>query len=205
MKRPHNHHSFLAEPLETRSMFNGADGPIVLTGTDGPDKIDVYYGQLAGGNWIYNYNVNGVGNGLYDFDASKIVINGKGGDDKINIWSLPFVPVTINAGDGNDTINLPGVRQICNMNIDGGTGSNTLNAALDPNWTDEVYSPDLINSYDVTSTTLQRSFYDKRTTLTHRDPPTTYSNLQWINFMTSPGDVTVNVQSTAANCVTTIY
>ena len=122
---------FLAEPLETRTMFNGADGPIVLTGTDGPDKIDVYYGQLAGGNWIYNYNVNGVGNGLYDFDASKIVINGKGGDDKINIWSLPFVPVTINAGDGNDTINLPGVRQICNMNIDGGTGSNTLNQNLE--------------------------------------------------------------------------
>ena len=205
MIRSTNRPLFAAEPLESRTLLNGADGPIVLTGTDGPDKIDLYYGQLAGGNWIYNYNVNGVGKGLYDFDASNIVINGKGGDDKINIWSLPFAPVSINAGDGNDTINLPGVRQLFNMNIDGGTGSNTLNAGLDLGWTAEVYNPDLIDSYDVTSNTLQRSFYDKRTTLTHPNAPITYANLQWINFMTSPADVTVNVQSTAANCTTTIY
>ena len=205
MRRPSKQRSFVAEALESRTMFNGADGPIVITGTDGPDKIDLYYGQLAGGNWIYNYNVNGIGKGLYDFDASKIVINAKGGDDKINIWSLPFAPTTISGGDGNDTINVTGVRQLYNMNIDGGAGSNTLNAALDLGWTNEVYNPSLIDSYDVTSTTLQRWFYDKSTTLTHPNAPITYANLQWINFMTSPGDATVNVRSTAAGCTTTIY
>src|SRR3954452_21575664 len=81
--------SFVAEPLESRTLLNGADGPIVITGTDGPDTIELYYGQLADWNWTWNYSVNGVGKGLYDFDASNIVINGKGGNDKITVFSLP--------------------------------------------------------------------------------------------------------------------
>jgi hypothetical protein len=204
MNRSHQRPQFAAEPLESRTLLNGADGPIVITGTDGPDKIVVYYGQLAGGNWTWNYSVNGNGKGLYDFDASKLVINGKGGNDRIEIKSLPWAPTTIMGGDGDDQIVLPGVRELYDMYVDGGTGHNTLEAATDHNWTAEVYNPNLVNSYDVTSSTLTRLFYDKQTTLTHASPPTTYANFQSVTFVTSPGDVQVNVHSLAANCVTTV-
>jgi len=90
MKRSHDRRLFVAEALEPRTLFNGADGPLVISGTDGPDTIELYYGQLAGGNWTWNYNVNGVGKGLYDFDASNVVINAKGGNDKITLFSLPL-------------------------------------------------------------------------------------------------------------------
>src|SRR5678816_3765213 len=107
-RRPQKRSPFVAiENLETRTLFNGADGPIVINGTDGPDKIELYYGQLADWNWTWNFNVNGVGKSLYDFDASNVVINGKGGDDKITIFSLPFAPVAINGGAGDDQIELP--------------------------------------------------------------------------------------------------
>jgi hypothetical protein len=197
---------FVAEALETRTMLNGADGPIVIVGTDGPDTIQVYYAALAHGNWTYNYNVNGIsGKSLYDFDASKLVIYGKGGNDKIEIDSLPFVPTTILGGAGDDQISLPGVRQIFGMTIDGGTGNNTLDAAMNDNTSVEVASPRFIDTYDVTSTTLQRSYYDTVLGLTHHNATVTYSNLQEVTFMTSPLDVAVNVHSTAPGCVTTIF
>jgi hypothetical protein len=192
------------EPLETRTLFNGADGPIVINGTDGPDKIELYYGQLADWNWTWNYNVNGVGKGLYDFDASNVVINGKGGDDKITLFSLPFAPVAINGGAGDDQIELPGVRTVFDTKIDGGTGTNTLRAGMDKNTSVEVYDPRFLDTYDVTSSTLARSWYDTVLGLTHHGPPISYANLQSVTFQTSPGDVKVNVHSTAANCVTTI-
>jgi hypothetical protein len=205
VKRSQNRRLFVAEALESRTMFNGADGPIVINGTDGPDKIEVYYTTLAGWNWEYNYNVNGVGGTYYDFDASNVVVNGKGGDDKIVFYSLPFAPTAINGGAGDDQIELAGVRQVFAMNIDGGTGNNTLRAGMDKNWTAEVYDPRFLDTYDVTSTTLQRSYDDTVLGLTHHSPPATYSNLQSVTFQTSPGNVNVNVHSTAANCVTTIF
>jgi hypothetical protein len=195
----------VVEALEGRTMLNGADGPIVINGTDGPDVIQVYYSMLADWNWTYNYSVNGVGKGLYDFDASKIVINGKGGDDKITVYSLPYVATTIMGGDGNDQIELPGVAQICGTYVDGGTGNNTLRCGMDKSFSIENYDPVFIDSYDVTSTSLQKTWYDTQTTITYPEPPITYSNLQSITFQTSPADVKVNVHSTAANCTTTIF
>jgi hypothetical protein len=205
MKRSHDRPLFVAEPLETRTLFNGADGPIVITGTDGPDTIELYYGQLAGWNWTWNYSVNGVGKGLYDFDASNVVINGKSGNDKITIFSLPFAPVAINGGAGDDEIAIAGVRSIYNTTIDGGTGNNTLRAGMDKGWSAEGYDPRFLDTYDVTSNTLARSYYDTVLGLTHHMPPVAYSNLQSVTFQTSPGDVKVNVHSTAANCVNTIF
>jgi len=73
MRRSHDRRSSVVEALESRTMLFGSDGPLVIAGTDGPDKIEVYYAQLAGGNWIYNYNVNGVGGGFYDFAASQVL------------------------------------------------------------------------------------------------------------------------------------
>ena len=205
MKRSHDRRLFVAEALEPRTLFNGADGPLVISGTDGPDTIELYYGQLAGGNWTWNYNVNGVGKGLYDFDASNVVINAKGGNDKITLFTLPFAPVAINGGAGDDQIDLPGIRQIFDVNVDGGIGNNTLRAAMDKNTSVEVYDPRFIDTYDVTSTTLQRSYFDTVLGLTHHNQPVTYANLQSVAFQVSPGDVKVNVHSTAANCVTTIF
>jgi len=205
MKRSHDRRLFVAEALEPRTLFNGADGPLVISGTDGPDTIELYYGQLAGGNWTWNYNVNGVGKGLYDFDASNVVINAKGGNDKITLFTLPFAPVAINGGAGDDQIDLPGIRQIFDVNVDGGIGNNTLRAAMDKNTSVEVYDPRFIDTYDVTSTTLQRSYFDTVLGLTHHNQPVTYANLQSVAFQVSPGDVKVNVHSTAANGVTTIF
>ena len=207
VKRQHHPrlHPALIEPLEGRTLFNGADGPIVINGTDGPDTIKVYYTPLSGGHTVYNYGVNGAGGSYLDFDASKLVVNGKGGDDKIQIFSLPFVPITITGGDGNDQIDLVGVRQISGTYVDGGTGYNTLRAGMDKDSNVEVYNAQFLDTYDVTSTTLQRSYYDTVTKLTHHNAPVSYANLQSVTFQTSPGDVKVNVHSTAANCVTTIF
>src|SRR3954454_21672450 len=74
MKRLQKHRRIaLVEALEGRALLSS--GPLILNGTDGPDKIEVYYTQLAQGNFTYNYNVNGVGGSFFDAVPSKIVVN----------------------------------------------------------------------------------------------------------------------------------
>ena len=205
MRPSRNRRSPVAEVLESRTLFTGSEGPLVIVGTDGPDKIEVYYAHLAQGNWTYNYSVNGVGQGLYDFDASKVLIYGKGGDDTIELFSQPNAPVTIMGGDGNDQISLPGISQLYGKYVDGGAGSNTLRVAMNPDSGYETNDPRFIDSYDVTATTIQRSYYDTVLGLTHHNEPVTYANFQSVAFQIKPGDVTTNIHSTAPNCTTTLF
>jgi len=192
----------LVEALEGRTLLSGS--PLILNGTDGPDKIEVYYTQLAQGNFEYNYNVNGVGGSVFDAVPSKIVVNAKGGNDKITFFSLPFTVSYIYGGAGDDTISLPGVGQIYNTTVDGGTGNNTLLAAMDKGSSSEVYNARFTDSYEVTDTTLQKFFYDSTTTLTNHNAPVIYSNIQTLTFKTNPKTGTVNVRSLAKDCTTTI-
>jgi len=196
--RPH----VIAEPLESRTLLSG--GPLILNGTDGPDTIEVYYTRLAQGNFTYNYNVNGVGGSFFNVTPDKIVINGKGGNDKITMFSLPFTVTYINGGAGDDTISLPGVGQIYNTTVDGGTGDNTLLANMNPGWNSESYNGRFTDSYQVTDTTLQRFVYDSITTLTNPNAPVIYSNIQTLTFKTNPKSATIDVRSLAKNCTTTI-
>lgn len=85
----------LLDLLESRRLFT----VVPVTGTAGPDEISI---SVTGG--MVNINVNGAGSALPDASVTGIEIQSLGGDDKITILSNTDNPVTIIAGDGNDTI-----------------------------------------------------------------------------------------------------
>jgi hypothetical protein len=163
---------------------SGIASPEVLDveGTSGADTIIV---ALNGSN--VEVTVNGGGTQLFSASlVTKVFINGLGGNDTILLDSIgPSMPVSIDAGSGDDAIalanasgNLDNIQSA--VSIDGGTGS------------DEIQFDDSVatfsDTYTITSSTFIRNSF----------PGATYVNAEFPDLFAETGNNTINVNSTAS-------
>src|SRR5437867_4461184 len=94
------------ENVEPRRMMSITQLPIVITGTDSNDAIDLHFEQSGGHDWFV-WHINGQGHALKDWDPVYIEIDGYGGNDSIKVNSTrPGQDLRINAGDGDDSVSL---------------------------------------------------------------------------------------------------
>jgi hypothetical protein len=162
---------------------SGIASPEVLDveGTSGVDTIVV---ALNGSN--IEVTVNGGGTQLFSTSlVTKVFINGLGGNDTILLDSIgPSVPVSIDAGSGDDLIalanasgNLDNIQSA--VSIDGGAGS------------DEIQFSDNLatfsDTYTITNSTFSRDSF----------PGATYVNAELPDLFAESGNNTINVNSTA--------
>src|SRR5215216_2521492 len=91
----------LTEPLERRLLLSAylSNGALKVNGTNGSDKISITLH-----NHKYTVTINTT---TSTFDPSKVrslTVRGNLGNDKINLSGPIKATTTINAGDGNDTV-----------------------------------------------------------------------------------------------------
>jgi hypothetical protein len=166
-------------------------GALTVTGTSGDDSITIH--SLAGNADFAEILVNGQQQytGLWS-GLTAITVTDTSGNDTINIEGTPAgVPVTVNLGDGSDTVNLSPVAQnLINLGgpvtINGGTGADTLNLF------DEGTSS--AQNYTVTSNTIARTGM----------ATVTYQNISNIVLNISNGTNTITVQSAPAGTAVAI-
>jgi hypothetical protein len=166
-------------------------GALTVTGTGGDDSITIR--PLPGNADFAEILVNGQQQytGLWS-GLTAITVTATSGNDTINIEGTPAgVPVTVNLGDGSDTVNLSPVAQNLSnlagpMTINGGSGRDTLNLF------DEGINSN--QNYTVSSSTIARSGMGT----------VTYQNVSNIVLNTGNGTDTITVQSTPAGTAVAI-
>src|SRR5262249_38027642 len=140
-------------------------GAVAVNGDAGTDLINVNDGSSASAN---TYAVTSAGvtrggfGGLTYGTAEQLVLNGGLGGNTVNVQSTPATtPVTVNAGAGNDPINVgsgsppPGSSTINGLlgalMVNGQGGTDLLNV------NDQSNAPDPARVYTVTATSVSRS------------------------------------------------
>ena len=124
---------FGATPVYQQVWFGsfGVSGALTVTGTGGDDTITVR--SVAGNSDFVEVLVNGQQEyaGLWSA-LTSITIAATAGNDTINLEDIPpGIPLTVNLGDGSDTVNLsPTAQQLSTLagtvTINGGSGNDTL-------------------------------------------------------------------------------
>jgi hypothetical protein len=139
------------EGVEPRQMMSITQMPIVITGTNNNDNIELHFEQTGGHDWFV-WTINGQGHALKDWDPTYIEIDGFGGKDSIKVDSTrPGQDLRINGGDGDDAISLGvfGSGQTFDyfhfgtVTIDAGTGTDYLtvnSTASNTPGVDDVYT-----------------------------------------------------------------
>jgi Ca2+-binding RTX toxin-like protein len=118
--------------------------------------------------------------------GDTFMLNGLAGADRIDVEdTFAGVPVTVNAGDGNDTMRISFIDGNLdtidgNVILNGNGGSDTLSV-----WDDLVAFTD---TYTITATTLSRPFAALMT----------YQTMEGVSLNAQSGNNIVHVQSTAA-------
>jgi Ca2+-binding RTX toxin-like protein len=134
-----------------------------------------------------------LGTATIDYSSVQFVtVNAGGGDDTINVNSTaPGTSLTINGGLGNDTINVSPVDHF----LDNIKGSLTVNGNEN---TDTVVLNDqgvfLTDAYTITNTTVSRPGFGGLT----------YGSMEGLTLNAENGSNAINVQSTAAGTPVTI-
>jgi Ca2+-binding RTX toxin-like protein len=98
---------------------NGA-GLLTVNGTTGNDVIDV---SVSGGNVVVK-----VGNNSQTFtaaDVKRLLVNAGNGNDKVNLHTVN-VPSSINGGNGNDSL----IGGANNDSFDGGNGADLIDGGV---------------------------------------------------------------------------
>jgi hypothetical protein len=158
---------------------------LTVNGDQLADPDDTFTVAVVGGG--YAINLNGE---MVQFDPGKvtyITINTLSGNDTVNIEDTlrSIRPVTVNLGDGTETVNLsPQAQTLSNLagavTINGGSGSDTLNLF--------DQGSNSATNYTVTSSTVAGSGL----------ATVTYQSLAALALNTSNGTDTITVQNTSA-------
>jgi Ca2+-binding RTX toxin-like protein len=82
------------------SSLGVVEGDLYVAGTSGNDDISI----VAGGDGTVQVYQNGQVAGVFDGVTGEIIVNGFGGDDRIDVSQQVELPTLIFAGDGNDTV-----------------------------------------------------------------------------------------------------
>lgn len=119
----------VVERLEQRQMLSASldDGLLTITGTNGDDTVAIMKGSK--GNLV-RVTVNGKHFTFKKFDVKRVHIDGKDGDDSLNVWEAGMtfnVPVTMQGGDGNDTLGGGSGKD----RLEGGSGDDLLSGGKD--------------------------------------------------------------------------
>ena len=128
--------------------------------------------------------------GLTYSGIEGLTLNAETGDNTININSTAFgVPVTVNAGLGNDTIN------VGNGNLDNLPGAVTVNGqgGVDTVNVNDQTAP-FSDTYTITSTTLSRIIFGGLS----------YSGIEGLTLNAETGNNTININSTAFGVPVTV-
>jgi hypothetical protein len=178
---------FAVEQLETRRVLSN----FVLSGTAAADTILVRRDPANAA--LAQVQVNGavLFNGPV-VAGDTITVNGLGGNDTINIrHTFSGVPVTANGGADNDTIRISDVARFLDdidgdVIVNGDTGTDSL-IIFDQNNT-------FSDTFDVSDLIVDRN----------ASAPISYGTIDNLTLHLGTGDVTVDVDSTAAGVATTI-
>lgn len=110
----------LFEGLESRTMLSAtlSHNVLTVTGTDNNDTIVLTVVSKT----QYSVTLNGQQSKFATSKVNSIVINAGAGNDKINVKAVIAAKVSLNGGDGNDTINGGGGAE----SISGGGGDDSL-------------------------------------------------------------------------------
>src|SRR5256885_17257064 len=74
------------EGVEPRQMMSITQMPIVITGTNNDDNIELHFEQTGGHDWFV-WTINGQGHALKDWDPTYIELDGLGGHDNHEVGS----------------------------------------------------------------------------------------------------------------------
>ena len=168
-------------------------GAVTVNGQGGIDTVNVN-DQTASFSDTYTITSTTLSRiifgGLTYSGIEGLTLNAETGDNTININSTAFgVPVTVNAGLGNDTIN------VGNGNLDNLPGAVTVNGqgGVDKvNVNDDKAS--FSDTYTITSTTLSRIIFGGLT----------YSGIEGLTLNAETGNNTININSTAFGVPVTV-
>jgi hypothetical protein len=166
-------------------------GSLTVSGTGGDDKITIH--TMTDNRDFAEILVNGQRQyaGLWS-GLTGITVAATGGNDTVNIEDTPAgVPVTVNLGDGADTVNLsPAAKDLSTLastvTVNGGSGSDTLNLF------DNGMSSN--QNYTLTNSTVARPGM----------ATVTYQSLSNVVLTISNGTDTITVQSTPAGTAVSV-
>ncbi len=173
--------------------LNNLHGAVTVNGQAGTDTVNVN-DQLAGLSDTYTITSTAlkrpVFGGLTYGTIEGLTLYAETGNNTININSTAAgVPLTVNAGPGNDTVN------VGNGNLDSLKGAVTVNGQAG---TDKVNVNDQAkasgDAYTITFTALKRPFFGGLT----------YATIEGLTLSAESGNNTINVNSTAAGVPLTV-
>jgi hypothetical protein len=182
-----NTFSSAGTPVSEQVWFSSfaLSGTLTVTGTPGDDNITVR--SMAGNPDFVEVLVNGRREYVGLWSAlTGITVAATAGNDTVNIEDIAAgVPLTVNLGDGRDTVNLSPTAQNLStlagtVTINGGSGSDTLNLF------DQASSEN--ENYTFTSSAAARPAM----------ATVTYLNLANVALTTGSGTDTITMQSTQA-------
>ena len=168
--------------------LSGILGALTVNGNAGAADVINFNDQNDAGPRIYTLTNNTLTRsgaaGMSFVTVEQVVLNASLGSDTINVTSsFATVATTVNAGGGDDIINLGSAGSLDlllgNLVVDGGTGTNTLNV------NDQTDASG--NTYDLNATTLTRN----------GGFTTTYANIASLNINAGTGSDTFNVTGSA--------
>ncbi|WP_372719767.1 beta strand repeat-containing protein, partial [Novipirellula sp.] len=143
-----------------------------------------------------------------DLPGFDIVINSEGDTDEINISAVVATQtVTVNAGDGNDTVNVTSDAPLNTGNlddIDGQVNVNTGGGIDTLNVSDQGDSDPDTYTLEANGNITQLSFGDGDAPVDIRYNVDEVGQLEFFNLITGSGGDTVNVLATTARDTTTI-
>lgn len=171
------------ENLEDRRHFAVT---LNVTGTGGDDTITIVCGSAIG------VTVNGTTTNYGDNAYSDIVIDALGGADVIKIQSNTTHPITVNGGDGIDTLELAHVSHNMSaidsdVTFHGGDGSDVV-LLNDENEPDHLPVTFTLNTYD-------RSGF----------PLFTFDSTSFVTLNMGSGTSTVDILGTATGTTLSVY
>jgi Ca2+-binding RTX toxin-like protein len=116
------------QPVTAEAVAGVVNGTLVVSGTDGRDRITI---KRKGGDYVVKANGRTLGRFATE-TVQSIVVDGRAGDDRIDVANNIRLGAELHGGDGDDT--LDGGRG--NDTLVGGAGDDVLRGRRGHDWLD---------------------------------------------------------------------